>query len=426
MRILIIGAGPAGLTVAETLREHEDRAGSAEAEAEITMLSAEPFPPYAPPAMADYFLTGREETLFWKGEEICEQLSIDHRKGVRVTTVRPEPGEITLDGGETISYERLVIASGSRLYAPLAGYELPGVYNFKSLSAAKALIEKARRGEVRSALIVGAGFIGVEVALLLSDLGIDVSMVEKEDRIMPRMLDVDLSSFVFAAMRDRGVSMHLESAAEAFAGTREAEGVLLKSGDVARADVYIAATGIKPNVDYLKDSGIDIGWGIRVDEHLRTSSPNVYAGGDVAETYDRLTGERYVHAIFPNAVAQGRVIAENVLGFGTRYEGAESMNSLKHLGVPVVAVGSMNGDEEIRYQRNGTLRKFYLDDGRIQGFRFAGDIRGAGFYHSLMLRGEDVSRFKDKLTDPRFGVADMAFSPPSLFSYPARRESVLH
>jgi len=399
MRVVIIGAGPAGLTVAETLRQHDRTT-------DITMLSAEPFPPYAPPAMADYFLTGREETLFWKGRDVCEQLGMDYRSGVRVQAVQPAQHQVILENGTAIPYDRLVIASGARLYAPLEGHTLPGVYNFKSLSAASALVEQVRGGKGGKVVIVGAGFIGVEVALLLSDLGVAVTMVEMLDRVMPRMLDPETAAIALAAMQARGVEVRLNTKAAAFAGKREVTSVQLESGEALKADVYIAATGVKPNVEFLEGSGIDVGWGVRADDHLRTNMPGVYAAGDVAETYDRMTGERYVHAIFPNAVAQGRVVAYNLLGYDTAYEGAETMNSLKHLGLPMMAVGAQSGEEELRWQRGDVLRKVFLNDGRIAGFRLVGDIRAAGVYRSLMLRRVDVSEFRERLLNPRFGVGE--------------------
>jgi NAD(P)H-nitrite reductase large subunit len=401
MRILILGAGPAGLTVAETLRAEGSRA-------DITMISAEDAPPYAPPAMADYFLTGREETLFWKGNDVCDALSVHYLRAAPVGEVRPADKEVTLLGGETLSYDRLVIATGSRLYAPLPGYELPGVYNFKSLAAARSLVERAREGEVRSALIVGAGFIGVEVALLLADLGLDVTLIELEDRVMPRVLDPESAELTLAEIRRRGVTVLLGTGATRFAGDDRAEGVPLTGGDVLTADVYVAATGIKPNVEFLKGSGLETGWGIRVDRRLRTSAPDVYAAGDVAETHDRLTGQRYVHAIFPNAVAQGVVVAQDLLGYEPEYAGAESMNSLKHLGLPVLAVGQSAGEEEIRTRRGSELRKLFLAGGKIVGFRLVGDIRGAGFYRALMLQGADVTPLKERLLDPRFGPGSLA------------------
>jgi NAD(P)H-nitrite reductase large subunit len=395
-RIVIVGAGPAGITVAEALREH-DR------EVDITMLSSEPFPPYAPPAMADHFLTGREDTLFWKGRDICDRLNVDYRANTRVKSLAPQARELSLADGSVLNYDRLVIATGGGLYAPIAGHDLRGVYNFKSLSAAKQLVDGVRAGQIRRAVIVGAGFIGVELALLLQDLGVAVTMVEMEDRLMSGMLEPETAGIVLEKVRARGVEVRLNARAEAFLGDREVTGVKLESGEELHADAYIAATGVKPNIEWLEGSGVETSWGVIVDDLLRTNIPDIYAAGDVAETRDRMTGERYVHAIFPNAIAQARVVANGLLGFEVPYEGAETMNSLKHLGVEVMAVGSQSGDEELRWRNNGALRKVFLRDGRITGFRLVEDIRGAGVYRSLMLRGVDVGPFRDRLLDPRPG-----------------------
>jgi len=396
--IVIAGAGPAGITVAELLREH-DR------DVTITMLSSEPYPPYAPPAMADHFLTGREDTLFWKGRDICERLNVDYRANTRVTSLAPRARELSFADGSVLSYDRLVIATGGGLHTPIAGHDLPGVYNFKSLSAAQQLVEGVRAGRIRSAAIVGAGFIGVELALLLQDLGVAVTMVEMENRLMWRMLEPETAEIVLENVRARGVEVRLNTRAEAFVGERKVTGVKLDSGEELDADAYIAATGVKPAIEWLQGSGVGTSWGVIVDDLQRTNIADIYAAGDVAETKDRMTGERFVHAIFPNAVAQARVVANGLLGFEVPYEGAESMNSLKHLGVEVMAVGAQSGQEELRSRKNGTLRKVFLTDGRIVGFRLVGEIRGAGVLRSLMLRGVDVRPFRDRLLDPRPGAA---------------------
>jgi len=399
MRILILGAGPAGISVAENIRDLEDIAGCAP---EIAMVSAEPFPPYSPPAMADHFLTGDESRLYWKGSDICERLEIDYHPGRTVTGIDADARRVSLAEGEPLAYDRLVIATGSRLHAPVEGAAMPGVYNFKSLSAARELVEHARRGEVQKAAIVGAGFIGVEVALVLADLGLEVTLVEQADRVMPGMLDEETADIVRRALVARGVRVVTDTEASAFAGNGRARAVVLESGDVVTADACVAATGVKPNIDYVDGGVFDVGWGVRVDDRLHTGVPDVWAAGDCAETRDRMSGERFVHAIFPNAVSQGRVVAEQLMGFETLYEGAETMNSLRHLGVPVMAMGELTGDAEAVRATADSLRRIVLRDGCIVGFRLAGDIRGAGVYRSLMLRRIDVGAYGEGLADPAF------------------------
>jgi NAD(P)H-nitrite reductase large subunit len=400
MRILILGAGPAGLTVAERLREL-----TAAGDVDLEMVCDEPFPPYSPPAMADHFLTGRDAPLYWKGKDVLERFGVHlHRAACRA--IDPATKRVALTTGETVAYDRLVITTGSRLHTELPGVDLVGVHDFKSLRTATALVERARRGEVTSALIVGAGFIGVEVALLLSDLGLDVTMISRR-WVMPRGLDPGTGDFVLAELQARGVTVRMYQPAEAFEGETEVEAVRLAGDERLRADVYVAATGVKPNIECLAGSGLAMDWGVTVDDGLRTSDQDIYAAGDVAETRDRLTGERYVHAIFPNAVNQGRVVAEHLLGFDTVYEGAEAMNSLRHLGVPVVAAGIHRG-EELRMREAGVLRKLFIEDGRITGFQLAGDIRGAGVYRRLMLSHTDVRGYGAHLLDPTFGAGSIA------------------
>jgi nitrite reductase (NADH) large subunit len=403
MRIVIVGAGPAGVTVAETLRQHNN-------EAEIVMLTDQPFPPYSPPAMVVYFQTG-EKVHFWRGTDFAERMGLDYRPGTRIVGVMPDQHALKLEGGESLTYDRLVLATGGRLYAPVDGSDKAGIYNFKSLSAAEELLTRVQEGRARTALIVGAGFVGVEIGLLLADLGLEVTQLVRS-RVMRSMLDAETSEIVLGMMRERGVQVQLGADADAvaFLGEPRATAVSMRSGSELSADLLVAATGLKPNIGYLQGSGIEVDWGILVDDRLRTNFADVYAAGDVAETIDRLSGERYVHAIFPNAVEQGRIVAHNLLGWDERYEGADS---LKHLGLPVMAAGQMEG-EELRTRRNGTLRKIFLRDNRIVGFRLTGDVGSAGIYLSLMNRQEDVSPFKDRLLEPGFGmgyVENLASSP---------------
>ena len=249
----------------------------------------------------------------------------------------------------------------------------------------------------------------MEIALLLRELGVSVIQVEMLDQVMSSILDKDTATIALNLMRERGVDVRLDTKAEAFLGTGSAKAVRLNSGEVLEGDILIAATGVKPNLDFLGDSGIDHKWGIRVDDHLRTNLPDAYAAGDVVEVPDRLTGETYVHAIFPNAVEQGRVVGLNLAGYETYYEGGERMNSLKHLGLPIMAVGLKEGDEILQERRNGNLRTIYIKDNRLVGFQLAGDIRAAGILRTLMIQRSDVHLLKQHLLDPNFGQGSMVW-----------------
>jgi NAD(P)H-nitrite reductase large subunit len=401
MRAVVIGTGPAGITAAETLRRL-DPTGT------VIALSAEPFAPYSPPAMADHYLTGRDETLYWKGRDVATRLGIDERRDAQVVQIDTDNDEVVLFDGQRVGYEGLVVASGSRLHAPLEGADLPGVLDFKSLRTADELVGRVRRGEATTALIVGNGFIGVELSLLLADLGVDVTLVGRRKWIMPRVLDPLTSTVAEAALVQHGVSLRLGVQAEAFVGSPSVSGVRLADGDVLSADLIVAATGVKPHTEFITGSGIVADWGIHVDDRLQTSVPGIVAAGDVAEAADWLTGERYVHAIFPNAVTQAPIAAANLLGGTVRYEGAEAMNSLKHLGVPIVAMGTIEEpDQVLRWKQGAELRSVYLRDGCVIGAQLAGDIRAAGVYRALMMRRAPVDRFGQRLVEPGFGMADI-------------------
>lgn len=402
MQAVILGAGPAGVTAAETLRSHDQ-------DAQITVISAEPYPPYSPPAMADHFLTG-SKAHFWRGENWDRDQGIQYLPQTTAVGLDTGTKQVTLSDKKALSYDQLVLATGSSLYAPLDGAELPGVNNFKSLQAAEQLITQVRKGKTKSALIVGAGFIGVEIALLLRELGLDVTLIEKLDQVMPAMLDPVTAQATLEGLQEKGIQVRLTTEATSFLGENKAEGVQLESGETLQADVYLAATGVKPNLAYLEGSPIEFHWGIRVDDQLRTSVPDVYAAGDAVEAPDLITGEAYVHAIYPNAVEQGKIVGQNLAGLGVRYAGAKRMNSLKHLGIPVAAAGLKEGDEVLTAKVNGSTRTLYLKDDRLVGFQLVGDLHPAGVFHALINRGESVKKLKHHLLNPGFGQGTIAWS----------------
>jgi nitrite reductase (NADH) large subunit len=408
MKIVIIGAGPAGITVAETLCSNHF-------EGEIVMLSGEPFPPYSPPALAEYLLTG-EEVHLWRGREYPAGCNVKYLSGTAVTAVMPDKKSIRLADGSLISYDRLVLASGSRLFAPLEGEYKPGIYNLKSLSAVEEMVGRIRDGRARSAIIIGAGFIGTEIGVTLADMGLKVTQLVRS-RVLRSVLDEELSVVIEQLIERRGVNILRGSDADVvgFSGVPHVTGVKIQRGDVLEADLIVAATGMRPNIEYLAGSGISIDAGVLVDDHMRTNIPDISAVGDMIVAPNRVSGERYVHGNFPNAIAQAQVAAFDILGWGVSYPGADNMNSLKHLGIRMIVAGRGTG-EEIRVKKGESIRKIYLQNNRIVGFKLMGDISCAGIYRTLMNNKTDVSPFRDRLLNRGFGsgyLESVASSPAS-------------
>lgn len=369
---------------------------------DISVYSDEMYPPYSPPAMVEYFLEGRP-LHYWKGESYPSELGFDWHPGQRINKILSAEKKVETYEGKQVTYDKLLIASGARLFAPLTGYGKPGIYNFKSLSAAESLLHQVCTAAASTSVIIGSGFIGIEVALLLRALGLDVTLIEQMNRVMSRMLDHETAAFVHQSLQDKGIQLRLKTRARAFWGDTRVEGVQLENDEVVTADVVVAATGVKPNIEFLVGSGIDTRWGIVVDDYLCTNVADIYAAGDVVETRERQGMERYVNANFPNAVEQGRVAARNILGEQVKYEGSERINSLKHLELPLAIAGKPEG-KVLRLQQGESLRKVFLENGRIVGFHLINDIRRAGLFLTLMRQQIDVEAWQHLLVDPGFSM----------------------
>jgi NAD(P)H-nitrite reductase large subunit len=376
----IIGAGPAGITAAETLRSYSD--------SHITIFSSESHPPYNPVLLTTHLKTGGDK-VFWKGKDILERLNVDARLGEKVERLDVKNRRIITEKGDYV-FDRLVIASGSRLYAPLKGLHLPNVYNFKSLTQVQNLRSQIK--ERKKAVVVGGGFQGTEIALALCEMGLEVTLIEATDRIMPDRLDKKTSRFIEEVLESKGAELAFNSFGVEFVGDGVCRAVITKDGDEFAGDIFIAATGMTPNIDFCKKE-LEISKGIIVNEYMETSQNGIYACGDVCETRNRITGEREIFANYWNAVRQGRIAALNLLGHRIPYDGSDVMNSLKKLGFHFIVAGDVSGEYE-EVEKRGNYWRFYIKDGRLIGYIIVGDISNAGLFYKLMLSGEDVSRFR--------------------------------
>ncbi len=394
MKVAIIGMGPAGVNVVKTLRNNGFNDN-------ITMFSAEKIHPYSPPSLGEYLITGNEEALFWEGKDFCEKYNVNCRAGEKIAQIMPGEKELKTENDEVIEFDYLVIATGTSLYAPVKGSDKKGISDFKTFVGTDEIKRMAQEGGEKTAIIVGGGFIGVEIALSLAKIGIKSSVLNRRGWIMPRLIDTETAEYVENDLRSQGVNVMLNTEGKEFIGDEYVKGLLTTDGRELKADIYITATGVKPSIDLIKNTDIEYDTGIIVNENLQTKYPYIYACGDVAETIERVSGERKIHGLFPVAVDHAQTVAYNIMGLKKEYEKQVNMNSLKKLSYKLVVVGKMEG-EELKYKTKDVLRKIFLKDDKIAGFVLLRDISNAGVYLSLFSKGVNVSRYKDELLSRYF------------------------
>ncbi len=405
MRHVIIGAGPAGVVAAETLRRVDPSS-------DIFMLGDEPEPPYSRMAIP-YLLAGNvgeSGTHLRHGEAHFEQLAIDLRQD-RVRRVDPANRIAILNNGHEIAYDRLLIATGAHaVKPPVEGMDSEGVENCWTLADARRILAGARPGS--RVVLMGAGFIGCIVLEALAARGVDLVVVEMADRMLPRMMDETGGAMIARWCESKGVSVRTATRVAGIARRNGSLALATDSGDPIDADLVVCATGVAPNVDFLDSAGgaagvgIECDAGILVDHRLRTSVRDVYAAGDVAQGPDFSTGRQEVHAIQPTAVEHGRIAALNMAGAETPFRGSLSMNVLNTLGLVSSSFGLWMGVEggersvAADEARSRYLRLEFEED-RIVGALALGLTQHVGVLRGLIQTRVRLGAWAEKLrADP--------------------------
>ncbi len=338
MNHLILGAGPAGVIAAETLRRTDP-------DCAITLVGDEGEPPYSRMALP-YLLAGNIDeagTHLRHGADHYESLGIRRIDG-RAVAVDAKGRSVTLDSGETLPFDRLLIATGSHpVRPPIPGMDLPGIESCWTLADARRVAAGAQSGA--RVVLMGAGFIGCIVLEALARRGVALTVVEMADRMVPRMMDEIGGDMIKRWCEDKGVRVLTSTRVTAIEKKGDGLALALDGGDALEADLVVCATGVAPNVDFLDGSGVEIDAGILVDHYLETGVPGIFAAGDVAQGPDFSTGARAVHAIQPTASEHGRIAALNMAGRKTRYRGSLAMNVLNTLGLVSSSFGLWDGVE---------------------------------------------------------------------------------
>jgi NADPH-dependent 2,4-dienoyl-CoA reductase/sulfur reductase-like enzyme/nitrite reductase/ring-hydroxylating ferredoxin subunit len=340
-RIVIVGGGAAGFAAAEMLRRLEYR-GS------IVMLSSDTAAPVDRPNLSKDYLAGSapEDWVPLRPDDFYSEAKIDLRLKTEVTSIDINARHVVTSGGETIPYDRLLLATGAEpVRLPIPGMDQPHVHVLRSLADSRAIIASAEGA--RRAVVIGASFIGLEAAASLRARNIEVHVVGLEQRPMERVLGPEMGDFVRALHEEHGVIFHLGDTVTAIDGKR----ATLKSGGAIEADLVVVGVGVRPRLELAEKAGLVIDRGVTVDIFLETSVPGVYAAGDIARWPDPHSGEKIRVEHWVVAERQGQTAARNMLGQLERFDAVPFFWS-QHYDVPINYVGHAEKWDEIAVDGN--------------------------------------------------------------------------
>ncbi len=413
-KYLIIGGSVATVAAVEGIREI-DGDGS------IGVVSYEPYHAYSRPMISNYLMDDIElEDMYYRPLKFYEKEKVDSLLGKTVVKVSPDEKKVFLDDGDCISYERLLVSSGGRPIIPrINGVDKKGVYRFLSLDNAREI--KASLKGLERVVIIGGGLSGMKAAEAIISIGVRVSVIEMMERVLKPVYDETACGIIKALFEDKGVDVLTSSQAEEIYGRKDDEssagGVMLKGGKKVDGDIVIMSVGVIPQVDFLKDSGIEINRGVVVDKSMKTNLPDIYAAGDVAEAYDILLGINRPIPIWPKAYYEGRIAGLNMAGGNEEFSGIFAMNSADFFGLPTMSAGIVNPEDdsweslvEFKPEEN-YYKRIVLKNNKIDGMIMVGDaVDRAGIILGLIKDRIDVKDFKDKLLDKGFSIADLPAS----------------
>jgi len=311
--LVIVGGGQAAAQAIQSLRQ-QSFAGP------ITLLSDEGYPPYQRPPLSKKYLAGEltRERLLLRPAAFYAEKGVKLEQNARVEELEAAEHRVRLRDGRTLDYDRLLLATGSRVRTlDVPGATLAGVHYLRTIADVDGITAALREGA--RVLLVGAGYIGLEVAAAIRQRGFDVTVLEAAERVMARAVSPEVSSFYESAHRAAGVAIHCSAVVKALHGTTQITAVETADGRVFPCDVAIVGIGIVPNVELAAAAGLECSNGIVVDEFARTADPHIVAAGDCTNHPLPLLGRRVRLESVPNAIHQAKVAAATLLGTPTAY-----------------------------------------------------------------------------------------------------------
>jgi nitrite reductase (NADH) large subunit len=411
MKYVIIGGSAAAVSAVEAIRSIDKHSTIDLFSDENTALFSRVLLPYY---VAEQL---SKPLLNFRSADFFDEFEVTPHVGVRVEEISADAKTVKADDGKTYPYDKLLLATGGNAIVPkLPGVDKEGISPLKTMADADRVLNM----KGKKAVVIGAGSIGVESAISLLKRGMKVTLIEQLSQILPTVFDEEGAGMIRKAIEGMGVEVITGERATEFQGNGHVTAVSTRDVTVD-CDMVLLAVGIRPAVELAKGVGIEIGsmGGIKTDNQMRTSSPDIFAAGDVCQTFDIARNTPYVNAIWPMAFEGGKIAGLNMAGHKAIFQGSVRMNSIGNfVGFPAMSVGVTHPDEctyadeecyfeEVKNRTQNSYKKIILKNGCIVGGIFVGQTQKSGIITTLMRKQVDVSEFVPALMSKNLNFMDV-------------------
>jgi NAD(P)H-nitrite reductase large subunit len=398
-RYVIVGASAAGMAASEAIRTL-DKHGS------VTVFSEEPDPPYFRP-LIPFLISGRKSAadMALIGQGPYQGADIDVRLNARVERIDVRAQTVGLKGGEDVPYDRLLIATGSQPHIPpeIEGTDTEGVFALRTLADARAA--EKRVANSHRAVMLGGGMLNLKGAFALLERGLQVTMIVQSPQVLSQLMEPADATLIRDALNNAGLKIETGAAARRILSNgKGVSAILLDDGREIPCEMVCIGKGVRPNIAFADPETIQIDQGVVVDEFTVCSAPNIHAAGDVAVTFDPITGGRIVTGLWTNAVEMGRCAGYNMAGRPTQYGGtfgilnATQVADVAFVSMGIVHTSGKDYETHISGSRDAYRKLVFSPDGtRLVGVLLVGDIARAGLYRFVIKERMSIGKIKSQI-----------------------------
>ncbi len=398
MEVVIVGSSAASKSAAAALLNDRD------ADIKITVISRDKKYYYSRVLLPN-FIAGEidQDGLSFVEESFFKDARLKFLRG-NVTSIDTGLKRVIIEEDGYKTYDKLIITSGSSPKMPYKeASSMAGICCLRNLEDALEIKKRAEAAE--ACAVIGGGLVSMKAAWALNSLGKKVTVLVESNRVLNKTLDIHSSAMVKDLFEKQGVEIKVGAGIDGFCSREgSVSGVKLKDGSIVDCDLVVVGKGVKPNTELVKNTAVSVDKGILADNHMRTSVPDIYAAGDVAQGRSILCEEKDLFTLWPDAMEQGKIAAYDILGIDREYQGGIGMNSVKFYGVPFISIGNINDEAEdcntytrFNHEKN-IYRKVIIKDKRIFGVILAGDASYAGMIYWDIRSGREVDSPEKYLT----------------------------